>query len=79
MMEDLEFALLDVLHAIREDKEARGIVPAYAITLELRDAMGDVNREAIRLAAVRLQKKGIIRRGRTLNHTYYELTDNQNI
>lgn len=73
MKEDLEFALLDVLHAIREDKERRRVLPTHAVTIELRAAMRGSDPEDIRQAARRLQQKGMIRRGRTLNSTYYEL------
>ena len=62
-------SVMDVLF----DKETSNMHPSHALSIEVARLTGMPLRE-VDAAAVQLEAQGLIRIGRTLNYSYYELT-----
>ncbi len=64
----------DAILAVRTQKREKRLLPDFCLSVELVYHLGPQNAcKAVEIAG-ELEKKGIIRIGRTLNYLYYEIT-----
>ena len=66
--------LINTIREITQEKRAAHKVPSYALGVELRNRTG-MSEKSLVAHAASLEKFGLIRTGRTINDTYYELIE----
>lgn len=64
----------DAILAVRTQKREKRLLPDFCLSVELVHHLGPQNACKAAEIAGELEKKGIIRIGRTLNYQYYEIT-----
>ena len=65
--------VLQTIESVTADKRGRSRFPSFALSIEVARLTGMTLREVERQAES-LKCEGLIRIGRTLNYSYYELT-----
>ena len=62
--------LLEAIQAIEEHKRKAGLLPDYALLVELRERFPNVGREEFNEAVAELKASGKVKAGRTINDFY---------
>ena len=65
--------LLEAIRAIEEHKRKVGLLPDYALLVELRERFPNVGREEFNEAVAELKASGKVKAGRTINDFYLRI------
>lgn len=65
--------LLEAIQAIEEHKRKVGLLPDYALLVELRERFPNVGREEFNEAVAELKASGKVKAGRTINDFYLRI------